>query len=554
MKTKYIDLMEKCFEAYTKERIENYITDVKTNGLKEHGFARLAANLGILIANGRKTEHTELFLDIMDFCCETMPTVKAANDFTVKEIIFCILALEEKGLFTEKIPYWKNCLTKVSPYKTYDVIAKTPDDVVHNWACFSMVSELMRGYIGLTDPSEFIDIQIATQLRLMDENGMYRDPNDPMVYDLVPRGLLAIALHFGYNGKFKDEISERLRRAGLLTLKMQSVTGEIPYGGRSNQFIHNEAHLSIVCEYEATRYAKMGDMKTAGKFKNMVKKALETVEYWLTLDPIRHIKNRYPTETCFGCEGYGYFDKYMITTASFLYAARLICDDTIPCTEEEPDDRFYTAETSEHFHKVFLRAGDYFAEIDTNADPHYECSGIGRIHKKGAHSTICLSLPGTETPNFTLSDRQHIDFAIAPGINTEEGFKFATKSENNYKVITRESDPEKGYSTCTLECTVDGTVLSTVCTLTDSGAEITVTGDGTVALMLPAFRFDGETETNISCDTNSLTVKYLNSTCRYITDGSIINTAITGENRNGVYRIFYARAEKKLTVKIAISN
>ena len=244
----------------------------------------------------------------------------------------------------------------------------------------------------------------------------------------------------------------------------------------------------------------------------------------------------------------------MITTASFLYAARLICDDTIPCTEEEPDDRFYTAETSEHFHKVFLRAGDYFAEIDTNADPHYECSGIGRIHKKGAHSTICLSLPGTETPNFTLSDRQHVDFAIAPGINTEEGFKFATKSENNYKVITRESDPEKGYSTCTFECTVDGTVLSTVCTLTESGAEITVTGDGTVALMLPAFRFDGETETNISCDTNSLTVKYLNSTCRYITDGSIINTATTGENRNGVYRIFYARAEKKLTVKIAISN
>ena len=45
MKEKYIDLMEKALSAYTDEHILRYFGDVKTNGLKEHGFPRLTANM-----------------------------------------------------------------------------------------------------------------------------------------------------------------------------------------------------------------------------------------------------------------------------------------------------------------------------------------------------------------------------------------------------------------------------------------------------------------------------------------------------------------------------
>ena len=548
-KERYIDLMERCLAAYDEERIARYVEDVKRDGLKEHGFARLASNMGILIANGRKTEFTDRFIEIMDICCENMPTVKAANDFTVKEVIFCILALEEKGLFPEKTAYWRRCLANVTPEKTYNVIARKPTDKVHNWACFSMVSELMRQYIGLTDASEFIDIQIASQLQWMEENGMYRDPNDPMVYDLVPRGLLALALFFGYNGKYRGEVSENLRKAGLLTLKMQSVTGEIPYGGRSNQFPHNEAHLAVVCEYEARRYAEMGDTETASLFKRVVGKALESITLWLTREPIRHVKNRYPTETGYGCEDYAYFDKYMITTASFLYAARLICDDGIPVAEYDAET-VYTAETSEHFHKLFLRSGDYFAEIDTAADPHYDCSGIGRIHKKGAPSVICLSCPCTETPVYSLAGESAADLAICPGVETESGLEFATKRECGYRVIQRGA--EGGTAFCELECAVDGKTLETRFELTSDGARIIVSGEGRVAIMLPAFDCDGENGTETVCGKQRLTVDYLGHSCRYVTDGELFDTGKNGGNRNGVYSIFAAVGDGTVTVCVSI--
>lgn len=548
-KEKYVDLMERCFEAYDEERIARYVDEVKREGLKEHGFARLASNLGILIANGRKTEYVDRFIEIMDICCENMPTVKAANDFTVKEVIFCILALEEKGLFPEKTAYWRRCLATVTPEKTYNVIAKKPTDKVYNWACFSAVSEFMRQYIGLTDASEFIDVQIATQLQWLDENGMYRDPNEPMVYDLVPRGLFAVLMRFGYSGRYRAEVDECLRRSGLLTLKMQSVTGEIPYGGRSNQFPHNEAHLAVVCEYEARRYAESGDTETASLFKLAVKKALDSIENWLSREPIRHIKNRYPTETGYGCENYAYFDKYMITTASFLYAARLICDDGIPVAEFEAEI-VYTAVTSEHFHKVFLRSGDYFAEIDTAADPHYDCSGIGRIHKKGAPSVICLSCPGTATPNFSLDGVEAVDFAICPGVETGNGWEFATKRECGYRVIRH--GVEDGAAVCELECTVDGKLLRTRCELVSDGARITVSGEGRVAVMLPALEFDGENRAETVCGRQQLTVDYLGHTCSYITDGELLDTGKDGGNRNGVYSIFSAVGDGSVTVCLSI--
>lgn len=552
-KEKYIDLMERCFEAYDEERIARYVDEVKREGLKEHGFARLASNLGILIANGRKTEYVDRFIEIMDVCCENMPTVKAANDFTVKEVIFCILALEEKGLFPDKTEYWRGCLANVTPEKTYNVIAKKPTDKVYNWACFSAVSEFMRQYIGLTDASEFIDIQIASQLQWLDENGMYRDPNEPMVYDLVPRGLFAVLMHFGYSGRYRAEVDECLRRSGLLTLKMQSVTGEIPYGGRSNQFPHNEAHLAVVCEYEARRYSEMGDIATAAQFKLAVDKALESIAEWLTREPIRHIKNRYPTETGYGCENYAYFDKYMITTASFLYAACLICDESIPCAETEAET-VYTAVTSEHFHKLFLRSGGYFAEIDTAADPHYDCSGIGRIHKRGAPSAICLSCPGTATPTYSLNGAEAVDFAICAGIETENGLRFATSRDCGYRIVKHGTEGDVAY--CQLECTVDGHALETYCLLSPRGMEITVLGDGRVALMLPALEFDGEIRTDIYKGSRGLAVAYRRYDCFYtaLDNSEITELGYEGGNRNGVYKLYAATGDGVVTVRAEIKK
>ena len=68
MKNTYLDLMERTLSAYSEEHILRYFADVKREGLTEHGFPRLTANIGILISHGRRVELLPLFLEMMEFC------------------------------------------------------------------------------------------------------------------------------------------------------------------------------------------------------------------------------------------------------------------------------------------------------------------------------------------------------------------------------------------------------------------------------------------------------------------------------------------------------
>ena len=80
MDKRYLDLMEKALSAYTDEHILHYFNETKKSGLTEHGFPRLTANIGILVANGRREDLLPIFQEMMEFCCKNIPTVKAAND------------------------------------------------------------------------------------------------------------------------------------------------------------------------------------------------------------------------------------------------------------------------------------------------------------------------------------------------------------------------------------------------------------------------------------------------------------------------------------------
>lgn len=547
MNERYLDLMDKTLGAYTIEHIERYFADVRQNGLREHGFPRLTANMGILIAHGRRDDLRPLFLAMMDFCCETIPHVSAANEFSVREMVFCIIELEQAGAVEpERIAAWKAGLASIDPFTCYDKIAHTPEDKVHNWACFALVSEWMRQYIGLCDATEFIDIQFPTQLRLFEENGMYRDPHNPMVYDMVPRGLFSILLHYGYRGKYYAEVDDYLRRAALLTLEMQSVTGEIPFGGRSAQFLHNEAWMAGIFEFEARRYAAEGNMALAGRFKHAVGLALDNVAQWLDKTPIRHVKNRFPIETGYGCEKYAYFDKYMITAASFLYAASLMCDDSIPAIR--PAARPAAVQTSAHFHKVFLRAGDYFAEFDTDADPHYDASGLGRVHRAGAPSPLCLTVPCPAKPKYRVDTETPVPFAIGPALCRDGVWLDGTGAA--YTVDALHADETAAEAV--FGCTIADTPVRMTVSVRGEGLELTAEGEGEIALTLPAFAFDGTDHSAIEADASSLAVTYDGWCCRFATADRITDAGITVRNRSGHYRVFRAVGQGRVTVNIRI--
>jgi hypothetical protein len=552
MKKRYIDLMEKALSAYSLAHIERYFDDVKREGLTEHGFPRLTSNIGIMIAHGRRRDLMSLFLEMMDFCCHQIPRVKAANDFSVREILNCIKELEDaKAVDAEHLDAWKRELATIEPYSCYTKIAKSADEEHFNWALFTAVSEYRRMVAGLGGDRDVIDTQIATQLRHLDENGMYRDGNTqaPIVYDHVPRGLFAILLRLGYDGKYHDRIDEVVKNGALLSLKMQSVTGEMPFGGRSNQFMHNEAWLAVIFEYEASRYAKAGDLALAGKFKAAANRATQNIALWFSKSPIYHVKNRYPLHTKHGCEKYAYFDKYMITAASFLHEAYLCCDDSIP--EAEFDLSPMSWQTSEHFHAVYLRAGGYSAQLDINADPHYDASGLGRVHRVDAPGAICMSVPCPAEPSYAVQTVRPVALSLCAGVRDGGGWHFATDAKTRYTV--QELAHGERSARATLSCCFEnGESVKSCYTVSENGVLIENSGKGEIAYLLPAFAFDGEVQTRITVADHTLEIGYGGWVCRYKTNGTVLDLGQSAENRNGAYRAFAATGKDTLCVQIEI--
>lgn len=560
MRKKYLDIIEIVFGAYTHEHIKKYTQSVIDDGLKEHGFPRLTANLGILIANGRKTELKADFIKMMDLCCREIPVAHGkhgyvvGNDFSVKEIIFCLLEVEKSGVVDKAVTEeWRKQLASINPYETYSAIARGAIEPVGNWAAFGAASEVLRRFAGIADENQFIEEQIESQLSAFDENGMYRDPAEPMVYDFVTRLQLAVALYFGYDGQYRKRLEDEFKKSEDMTLYMQSVTGEIPYGGRSNQFLHNETFYAALCEFYADSLKKRGDLKKAGMFKRAARLAVENTEKWLNKEEITHIKNSYDFNSMFGCEGYAYFDKYMVTTASWLYIAYTMCDESIEEVACPAEDENYIAETSSDFHKVFVKHGDYCVEYDSGADYHYDASGIGRIHKKNTPSAICLSVPVTDTPNYCIDIDNPSPLSLSGGIKTREGYQYSFDRETKHSLIEKKTTED--FSFVKFECiTKSGISFTESFMVSNDGVLITVEGDGDLEVTIPVFVTDGKKQTEITYSDIGISVEYNGYICRYETSDILKKSNKIYANRNGHYERITVSGKDKISLKINIDK
>jgi len=543
----YLDIMEKSLAVYEKERILGFIEAVEKGGLTEHGFPRIGANIGILIAHGRCLDYYPIFERIMELCAHSIPRVYAANDFSVREVV-CSLGLLEKhgGCDKKLIEKWKKEYAAIDPWKCYSMIAKTPETPIGNWAMFNAVSEYTRcRWCGIEDIS-FVEHEISSQLLSLDENGMYKDPACPMVYDIVPRFLMSALLCYGYEGRHKDAIEEALDKSIELTLKMQSTTGEIPYGGRSNQFIHNECLLISLFETEAVRLYKKGKAELASRCRGAALKAAETVLAYLDNPDFCHMKNAYPRDSFIGSEPYGYFDKYMITAASNIVFALFFANECIEPVTPICDEGFYSVKTSSDFHKTFLNAHGYFLEFDTDADFHYDANGLGRIHKQSCESTVCLSLPfPPKTESIKLEGDNPYPVSLCAFIDNEE--ERLLGSERYAKYTLKSS----GRDFVVFDVEMKGKAVRETYRITEKGVDISFeNADG---FMLPVFLFDGKNETEVEVRENKITVVYKNSKCVYTCDTNGMRDEGVFYNRNGRYRIYSVKGNT-LHVEIGDKN
>ena len=552
MKEIYLDIMEKSLSAYTPERIRDYIDEVKRESLKEHGFPRLGSNIGILIAYGRRIDLLDVFVEIMELCCEQMPQKKAANDFSVREVCCCLMLLEGKGIVDQALlDRWKSQLATFDPWTRYSRVDDNSGKFVGNWAMFAAVSEYMRGvYCGI-DTGEFVDAQIPSQLANLDENDMYMD-NPPYdnhaTYDLVPRVLMAFLLQAGYRGKYVSQIEEVLDNTAEITLKMQSVTGEMAFGGRSNQFLNNEPLIISYCEMEATRFAKKGNMEMAGKMKAAADLAAKATLRYLSLEPVSHVKNRYDLSTKIGCEDYGYFNKYMITVASNVYMGFLFADDSIAPSIAPAEKGGFVISTSDRFHRTFLSCGGYSLQWDVCADRHYDANGLGRVHKRGCPAVLCLSVPFSKKPSYVLEGENPSAMSIC--CYAEDGEKMLVGAEAYAQYSPVRSKSNANQAEAVFDVTLSkGIRVTQTYTVSKDGVEILLSGEDTAGFMLPVFDFDGACQTQISIRENEICVTYQNARCSYRFAGALDPNFKYYYNRNGRYRV-YKIAAKKLHIEL----
>lgn len=552
MKQIYLDIMEKSLSAYSDERIKEYIEEVKRDGLKEHGFPRLAANMGILIAYGRRTELFDTFIEMMDICCEEMPRKKAANDFSIREVCCCLMLLDKKQILKKEFfEKWKARLTAFDPWNFYSVVDDNSGKFVANWAMFAAVSEYMRGVFCGIDTTAFVDWQIPSQLANLDLNDMYQDDppfSNHTVYDIVPRFLIAFLLRAGYKGKYAERLEQVLDNTADITLKMQSVTGELAFGGRSNQFLNNDPMLSSYYEMEAARFFEKGDITRAKQFKAAALLAAKATLNYLNLTPISHIKNRYDISSKIGCEEYGYFNKYMITVASNVYIGLLFSNNAIVPSVAPAEQGGYVISTSDRFHKTFLSAGSYHIEIETNADFHYDANGLGRVHKGGCPSALCLSVPFTSTPNYILEGRNLMPMSICCYAENNGKILVGAERYAQYCLKDSRSNEEKAEAVFDVKLPFNVTVTQKYI-VSKNGVDILLSGCEKIGFMLPVFDFDGNVNTEITINENKIAVEYQGFVCVYKFNGDIDTDFKYFYNRNGRYKVFMIKS-KHLHIEI----
>lgn len=554
-KADYLDVMEKCLDAYDYSSFETMSAsgDIQS-------YSRVVCVMGALLSEGRLTDRDEdyysLWIDMMDNACSTIRTLsrKQANDFSIKELMLAYKAMKDKVKEEDKgkPAQWYENLSAFDPYTQYQYQING-SKTVNNINVYNMAGEYLRyseGMISEEELNQYYSEHWPWHIPShFDENSMYLDPHNPMLYDLTTRVQMQLISGLGYSGEYSKTIDSILKDAGLFTMFMQSSAGQMPYGGRSNQYLFNEVLIASNCEYEAARHKALGNDKIAGAYKRSAHLAVKSIDRWLNVG--KHIKNMYPNTT-FGTETYGYFDKYMVTAGSFLYIGYLFADDTIEEFPAPCETGGYVFETSDEFHKVFANCQGYSIEIDTDANYDYDSTGLGRIHKEGAPIELALSIPMTATPSYRLTGSvgtvTKTNASLCPGWQNEAGgiqylSSIESSLDSDLKIITQTEDRVE------FEVTYTGSALSGCKGVTErylidsTGVLVTVSLIDPIAdkiyYQTPVFLTNGKEESSVTVDSYSIGVSLNGYTYTISSSGKVTgDEPVRTANRNGEYSLY----------------
>jgi hypothetical protein len=180
--------------------------------------------------------------------------------------------------------------------------------------------------------------------------------------------------------------------------------------------MHNWADLQItaICEIHAAHWKQQGRADIAGAFKRAAHLAFESAARWQRPSgELWIIKNRAEPEQRLAYERYSNHSQYNLLPMAMLAIAYDRADESIVERPAPAEVGGYVFDARETFHKVAAAAGGYYVLIDTQADPHYNATGLQRVHKAGVLFPALSDSAATERAYGSADIPKD---AIAPGI------------------------------------------------------------------------------------------------------------------------------------------
>ena len=322
----------------------------------------------------------------------------------------------------ERAAKWEKLFRQIVPEEHYrDTTAGA------NWNIVNVAGEALRRKDGLVDPAraaaqqQYLDAMLQKQQRRFTKFGMYEDPNAPLSYDAFPRLWLEdVTADGAYNGPARAAVEQFLVTGGFSSLLLMSPSGEWPSGGRSAHHQWNEAENAVIGEINAARWKAAGRDDIAGAYKRLARMGLKSMLRWQRPSgEMWIVKNFADPKARLGYEGYSFHSQYNLLPMAMLCIAYLRADDAI---EERPlpaEYGSYVFDVRETFHQVIAASGGYYVQINTAADPHYNATGLQRVHRRGIElSPLSDSAAGARSYHAGKDDPK---VALAPGMQWKTG-------------------------------------------------------------------------------------------------------------------------------------
>ncbi len=504
-----------------------------------HAEARFCGALGQLIRAGRMLKYADrLYLSyshLLNLLAYDFEPEYFA-EFWVKELVFAYL-----GLLSIDYPLLNRDIWEKITWRKYGFHFFNN---YNNAIAYALASEACMLDARLGGDDNFFDAWAPVLFDGFNrKNGMYIDPGSPMAYDMITKQQILFAITKGANGEHKDKALELCKRGAVSSLYMQSVTGQMPFGGRTNQFLCVETILAHFFEMLSSLECQISHNKESGIYKRAAHAAVNSIEPWLEMKPFRHIRQGFEPKLGHGIDSGGVYTVYGLLTSSILGTAYFesIGNEKTSCYETPAEAGGSVFVTDKDFHKVFASCGKYHIEIDTCADIEKDATGLGRFHKEGIMPETALSGSCASEPSYSYALNEIEPFACAIGP--------AWLDENNETVSLAGYDSDKiSYSINIMqesrECVafsitydLSGKFIEETFQLSDKGLLYNISGDMQgLHITVPIIKTDGMESGCVRINDEGILVEYRDSYFKIICEKPELSCGLCA-NRNAVYEI-----------------